>query len=427
LTDEQSRAELAAAERDSMRRRLNILLIAFTAVVVLAPGSSLGQTNWREVRALKMGRFFTRVDVSSGHTLRLYAQLDTSKLMGEQLAADSVGSFQRSLFNDLDKPTRMQYVLGNTVLVQPFAADSATVGFVLTVADTDGRSRQVVTDKEGMEEFLDMLEKGVAAARTLTDSELMRQGPIEQKPIALAKHLNYVYPRAPKLANQSGSALVQFIVDTTGKAKPESIVCVQATYKDFALAAIDAVKMMEFTPAMLEGHKIEQLVQYPFDFKLNAVLPVKPFEVPHADRRAERPTSKGAMFMKRRFVRASLTLASAVAVLSAAKCGSKGYITQPIPGVGQEVPLVQVDGKAVPTVIASGVSGQTTVIGGKATLGEAIASGNYNVVLQQDAGMSTTSRSVTGNVLFSWTERSVSASIDLGPGLGAHTFTFQRN
>ena len=41
-----------------------------------------------------------------------------------------------------------------------------------------------------------------------------------------------------------------------------------------------AVKTMEFTPATLEGHKIEQLVQYPIDFKLNAVLPVKPFEVP---------------------------------------------------------------------------------------------------------------------------------------------------
>jgi hypothetical protein len=74
-----------------------------------------------------------------------------------------------------------------------------------------------------------MLGKGVIAAKTLTDAELMRPGPIEQKPIALAKHLNYVYPRGPKLANQSGSALVQFVVDTTGKAKPESIVCMEAT------------------------------------------------------------------------------------------------------------------------------------------------------------------------------------------------------
>ena len=275
-----------------MRPHVNIVLGVFAAAVVLYPlSASSAQTNWREVRALKMGRFYTRVEVSSRHTIRLYAQLDTSRLMGEQLAPDSVRVFHELLFNDLDKPTRMTYVLGNAVLVQPFAADSTTIGFVLTVADTNGASRQVVTDKDGMEEFLDVLSKGVAAATALTDAELLKQGPVEQKPIALAKHVNYVYPRAPKLANQSGSALVQFVVDTTGKAKPETIVCMQATYKDFALAAIDAVKMMEFTPATLEGHKIEQFVQYPIDFKLNAVLPVKPFEVP-----TRRPTRRPPSF-----------------------------------------------------------------------------------------------------------------------------------
>jgi len=269
-----------------MRRPVHIVLSASTAVLALTAASPIGrqtlvaQTNWREVRALKMGRFQTRIEVSNAHTLRLYAQLDTSKLMGEQLSADSVQAWQTNLFNDLDKPSRMSYALGNAVLVQPFAADSVTIGYVLTVADTNGASRQVVTDKDGMEEFLDLLAKGVAAARTLTDAELMRPGPINNKPLSLAKNVNFVYPRNAKLAGLSGSALVQFVVDTTGRAKTESIVCMQATYKDFADAAMSLVKMMEFNPATLEGHKVEQLVEYPIDFKLNAVLPVKPFEVP---------------------------------------------------------------------------------------------------------------------------------------------------
>jgi TonB family protein len=268
-----------------MRRSVNIALGALTSVVAITAASPIGkqslaaQTNWREVRQLKMGRFQTRIDVSSSHTLRLYAQLDTSRLMGEQLSPDSVEAWQQTLFNDLDKPKRTNYALGNAILVQPFAADSA-IGYLLTVADTNGASRQVITDKPGMEEFLDMLAKGVAAAKKLSDAELMRLGPIEHKPISLAKQLNYVYPRTAKLANLSGSALVQFVVDTTGRAKSESIVCMEATYKDFADAAMAAVKMMEFNPATLEGHKIEQLVQYPINFKLNAVLPVKPFEVP---------------------------------------------------------------------------------------------------------------------------------------------------
>jgi TonB family protein len=269
-----------------MRHSVRIALGAFTSVVVLTGASPIGrqtlvaQTNWREVRALKMGRFHARIDVSSAHTVRLYSQLDTSRLTGEELPPDSVKSWQDNLFNELDKPRRMRYVLGNSILVQPFAADSTTIGYLLTVADTSGASRQVVTDKDGMEEFLDLLAKGVAAAKTLTDDELKRPGPVTQKPIELAKHVNFVYPRTARLAGQSGSAVVQFVVDTSGRAKPESIVCTQATYKDFAEAAMAAVKTMEFIPATLEGHKIEQLVQYPIDFKLNAVLPVKPFEIP---------------------------------------------------------------------------------------------------------------------------------------------------
>jgi TonB family protein len=269
-----------------MRNRVHIAVSGLAAVFALTASTPIGvqtvlaQTNWREVRSIRMGRFQARVDVSSAHTLRIYSQLDTSRLMGDELGTDSVEAWQTNLFNDLDKPSRAQYVLGNSILVQPFAADSATLGYLVTVADTGGVSRQIVTDKDGMEEFLDMLAKGVVAAKTLSDEELKRSGPVTQKPIELARSLNYVYPRNAKLANQSGSALVQFVVDTTGKAKPETIVCVNATYKDFADAAVAAVKLMEFHPAELEGHKVEQLVQYPIDFKLNAVLPVKPFEVP---------------------------------------------------------------------------------------------------------------------------------------------------
>ncbi|HEY1951797.1 MAG TPA: TonB family protein [Gemmatimonadaceae bacterium] len=251
-----------------------------TAATLSGQTSSLASTNWREVRAIKMGRFHSRIEVSATRTLRLHSQLDTSRLTSPEVAADSLRAWQQFLFSELDKPSRRQYTLGNAVMVQPFAADSVTIGYVLTVADTSGNSRSVVTDLDGIEEFLDMLAKGAVAATTLTDNELRKPGPVEQTPISLARHVNYVYPRTAKLAGMNGSALVQFVVDTLGHPKPESITCMQATYKDFADAAIDAVKMMEFVPASIEGHKIEQLVQYPIDFKLNAVLPVKPFEVP---------------------------------------------------------------------------------------------------------------------------------------------------
>jgi TonB family protein len=254
------------------------LLVAVPAT--LSPPNLAAQTNWREVRSIKLGRFRARVDVSSAHTVRLVSQLDTSYITSDAMGPDSLKAWQETLFSQLDKPTRTKYVLGNAVLVEPYAADSTTIGYAITVADTGGAARTVLTDKMGIEEFLDLLAKGVVAAQTLTDNELKRLGPITGKPIALAKAVNFVYPRTAKLAGLSGSALVQFVVDTSGRAKPESITCLEATYKDFADAATAVVKTMEFSPAELEGHKIEQLVQYPIDFKLNAVLPIKPFEVP---------------------------------------------------------------------------------------------------------------------------------------------------
>ncbi len=132
--------------------------------------------------------------------------------------------------------------------------------------------------------------------------------------------------------------------------------------------------------------------------------------------------------MQRHNVRAVLGLAGCIALLSGASCGGKGYLTEPqIPGVGQEVSLVQVDGVPVPTVIASSAVDQTTVVSGKATLGEAIASGTYLISLRRATGMTGITSTVSGTVVFVWTEKTVAATIDLGAGLRAHTFTFSRN
>src|SRR4029079_9785501 len=160
-----------------------------------------GTLNWRQVRSLKMGRFVSRIDVSSARTIRLYSQLDTSRLTSPELAADSVRAWRELVFSELDKPSRREYMLGNAGLVQPCAADSATIGYLLTVADTSGKSRQVVTDLEGIEEFLDLLDKGAAAATTLTEAELARLGPVVERPVALAKHVNFVYQRNQNLAH----------------------------------------------------------------------------------------------------------------------------------------------------------------------------------------------------------------------------------
>lgn len=95
-----------------MRHSVSIVLGALSSAFVVTATPPLGppavhaQTNWREVRSLKMGRFRTRIEVSSARTVRLFSQLDTSRLTGPELAADSVRTWQQMLFSELDKPTR---------------------------------------------------------------------------------------------------------------------------------------------------------------------------------------------------------------------------------------------------------------------------------------------------------------------------------
>jgi TonB family protein len=256
-------------------------LCVTTAALAFSPAVSClsAQTNWREVKSIRLSRFKTRIEVSSQRALRIVSELDTSYLVSPEITADSAHQWEDNLWNDLAKPSKLKYILGNAVMVEPFLRDSA-INYLLTVADTVGAARSVVMDRDAIQEFLDMIYKGVRAATNLSDAELTRVGPIVEKAIALAKPVNFVYPRTARMAGLSGSALVQFVVDTTGRAKPESIKCLQATYKDFADAAQAVVRDMEFTPASLDGHKIEQLVQYPIDFKLNAVLPIRPFPTP---------------------------------------------------------------------------------------------------------------------------------------------------
>ncbi len=130
--------------------------------------------------------------------------------------------------------------------------------------------------------------------------------------------------------------------------------------------------------------------------------------------------------MKKRIVSVSLLVLSAVTVLLAAKCGKKGYVTAPV-NLSGELALVQVDGKALPTIIVSTGSGQTTVVGGKATLGPTVATGKYDLILQHKSELTDKITTVIGNVVFTRTDRSASATINLGPGLGTHEFTFQPN
>lgn len=268
---------------ESARKLDRAARLASVAILGLGAASSAAAQaaiNWRDFETLSFGRVRAVAQISSARTLRLITAIDNAKLIGPEVQVDSVIQWERNLWNELDNPKQNQYVLGNAFLVQPFAKDSATIGYLMTVADTSGDSKQAILDKGAIEEFLDLLANAATAGRVLSDAELHKNAPIVATPVTLAKPYKPVYPRTAKLVGLSGKAVVQFVVDTTGKAKRETITTIDATYKDFGDAARSYVTEMAFLPATIDGHPVERLVQYPFDFNLTTVLPITPFQVP---------------------------------------------------------------------------------------------------------------------------------------------------
>ena len=77
-----------------------------------------------------------------------------------------------------------------------------------------------------------------------------------------------VYPPILQAQGIEGVAVVRFVVDTTGRADPESFTLVEANHPLFSAAVRDALPGMKFRPAAIGTLKVRQLVELPFVFKI---------------------------------------------------------------------------------------------------------------------------------------------------------------
>jgi TonB family protein len=76
------------------------------------------------------------------------------------------------------------------------------------------------------------------------------------------------YPEALKKARVQGEVLVQFVVDTTGRADMRTFKVLRSTDFGFTFAIREVLPRMKFLPAELHGAKVRQMVQQPFTFAL---------------------------------------------------------------------------------------------------------------------------------------------------------------
>ena len=91
-----------------------------------------------------------------------------------------------------------------------------------------------------------------------------------EKPVVMAPgSQGPAYPDMLRTAGIEGTALAQFVVDTTGRAEMNTFKALKSDNDLFTNAVKNALQRMRFLPAEVGGRKVKQLVQQPFQFSLN--------------------------------------------------------------------------------------------------------------------------------------------------------------
>jgi periplasmic protein TonB len=110
---------------------------------------------------------------------------------------------------------------------------------------------------------------GTAGAPVATTSgEAFTAHDVEKVAAALPGSPSPAYPEMLKSAGVEGEAMVQFVVDTLGRAEPASFKVLQASHDAFGQAVRAALPRMRFLPAEIGGRKVRMLVQQTFAFAL---------------------------------------------------------------------------------------------------------------------------------------------------------------
>jgi len=91
---------------------------------------------------------------------------------------------------------------------------------------------------------------------------------VEQPVAPLGANRGPRYPDMLKTANVEGIVMAQFVVDTTGHVVPSTFKVLKSDHDLFTQAVRTALDSMQYSPALVGGRKVKQLVQQPFQFSL---------------------------------------------------------------------------------------------------------------------------------------------------------------
>ena len=111
------------------------------------------------------------------------------------------------------------------------------------------------------------VEGGIGTGLVPSGDQVYAEALVEEKPEILSGPVPD-YPQILKNAGIEGTVIVQVVIDTAGRAEPNSIKIIRSPNPGFDAPTKNAVRQSLFRPARVHGRPVRVLVQIPFNFKL---------------------------------------------------------------------------------------------------------------------------------------------------------------
>lgn len=111
------------------------------------------------------------------------------------------------------------------------------------------------------------VEGGLSTGMVPTGNEVFVEAIVEEKPAVLSGPTPQ-YPELLRQAGIQGRVMVQAIIDTLGRAEPNSVKVLQSPNPGFDQSAKTYVLKTLFRPARVHGRAVRVLVQLPIDYRL---------------------------------------------------------------------------------------------------------------------------------------------------------------
>ncbi len=159
--------------------------------------------------------------------------------------------------------TSTRPVFGLQVLVAPTDIPVDIPAVDLSATPTDPRDWIPVGEPGGRHDGDSTVKAPIAGDQPMFIFE------VDKAAAALPGSPGPAYPEILKASGVEGSARVQFVVDTLGRAEPGSFKVLSSTHDAFGTAVRVALPRMRFLPAEAGRGKVRMLVQQEFAFALN--------------------------------------------------------------------------------------------------------------------------------------------------------------